>query len=197
MFIMKGMYKQVLEEFIGRLGESVEITKLFMKDFEIVYKDVEFKTNKNLPLLVSAYFYTTLLHFSKIVSRSQNEFYRFEKLKILFPSLSHKVDSVFKNHGDLISKINTNRDWLFAHTDPKFTKLKASHAHVTFYKEKFGIDLSFQKANSKSEERYRLIDMEEDMLELKEILCEIEEVQNEIANIIYTPTYSDNLPFRQ
>ena len=83
---------------------------------------------------------------------------------------------MYDDHKDIIGKVKSNRDKLFAHTDKDFLKLGFSQAHIDKLRSLYQTDFSRIKAVGKEQERYTPVDLGGDLAEIKQMLQEADKL---------------------
>lgn len=162
------------QELITHFSDMVSITNLFLSEFEVVFGNDKIK--KILVNIEGVYMYIVVMHLSKIFNRSSNEPFSLNKFINLFPQTTERVNKIYNDHKDVIGKIKNNRDKLFAHTDKDFMKLGFSQMHIDKLSSRYGTSFSHLKAIEKNTERYTPVDLNSDLVEIKEMLQEVDKL---------------------
>ncbi|MEK7627936.1 MAG: hypothetical protein AAB421_00760 [Patescibacteria group bacterium] len=170
--VMEEQEKQ--SQLVGNFSEMVSVTNLFLSEFEKVFGNTEIK--KSLPTVEGVYMYAIIMHLGKIYSKSSNEHFSLDKFKNLFPETIERVNKMYDDHKDIIGKVKSNRDKLFAHTDKDFLKLGFSQAHIDKLRSLYQTDFSRIKAVGKEQERYTPVDLGGDLAEIKQMLQEADKL---------------------
>lgn len=171
-------------ELFVRLGEMIAILEPSLLDFEVLFGNKEII--RLLPKSEEVYTHTIVMYLGKIFSKSPNEHFSLGKFKSHMPKIAARVDQIFDKHKDIIGKIQTNRDKLFAHTDKKFINLGFSQEYVDdLSKQLWNADYSSMVASSKDQERYVPMDLHADLEEVKKMVQEIKELLKDAHNLIF------------
>ena len=162
--------------FWARLWEIDDYLTKIVNEFETTFKNSEIK--QKLPSVQFVYMHEIIINLWMILGNGKNDKFKLSRIKILFEDheLRNKASSVIDGHRDLIEKLDKNRNWISAHLDPQFMGLGFSETFVKKFEERFQIDASALGAKNKSSERYTPDDMRSDLIEIKQILKEVNEL---------------------
>ncbi|HED08323.1 MAG TPA: hypothetical protein ENI57_09435 [Ignavibacteria bacterium] len=112
-----------------------------------------------------------IVDLNKILSASKCDKYKLSNFKNGFgEEISKKVGKIENKHEALIKKINENRNKFAAHIDKNCTDMKFSKSEVRRMEMKYKTDLPMLESKCKADERYATQDLQDDLIEIKELL---------------------------
>lgn len=149
------------------LNETIRFCIASLREYLEIYG----KFNTQYEYMETVYTQTIIVNLAKIFSDSCNEKFSLDYYKCVCScETRNQIEIIESANEDLINKILSSRNKLFAHTDKKFYNMGYSAEEIADREKAFGIDLSKFLAKEKKNERYLPKDLFSDANKLLEML---------------------------